>query len=126
MSTVKLWPLTEIGLKASAWYDDCFVLAGQFLGLPLVTSSSKTLSHSIVSNTPSQTTIGTGSSIPANEIQIRFKHSFRFKGIPKDIVMDSTLVVFDSEEKGKIVRIQDRPMEQIPDNSVITVRLILF
>lgn len=126
MSIAEPWYLLEDGLKASARDDNSFVLAGQFLGLPLVTSSSKTLSHSIVSNTPSQTTIGTGSSIPANEIQIRFKHSFIFKGIPKDIVMDSTLVVFDSEEEGKIVRIQDRPMEQIPDNSLITVRLILF
>lgn len=103
-----------------------FFSAGQFLGLPLVTSSSKTLSHSVISNEPTQTTIGTGSSIPANEIKILFKHSFTFKGVPKEVVVDTTLVVFDSEEQGKIVRIQDRPMEEIPGNSLITVSIFTW
>lgn len=37
--------------------------------------------------------------------------------------MHSTLVVFSDEDSGKIVRIQDRPMEEIPDNSLLTVSL---
>lgn len=38
--------------------------------------------------------------------------------------MHSTLVVFSDEDSGKIVRIQDRPMEEIPDNSLITVSIL--
>lgn len=40
--------------------------------------------------------------------------------------MHSTLVVFSDEQSGKIVRIQDRPMEEIPDNSLLTVSSIAF
>lgn len=35
--------------------------------------------------------------------------------------MHSTLVIFSDEASGLIVRIQDRPMEEIPSNSLITV-----
>ena len=58
---------------------------------------------------------------------MRFKHVFEFKlPLPRggrEVEVNTTLVIFSSEETGKIVRLQDRPDEDIPDNAVLAVRL---
>lgn len=60
-----------------------------------------------------------------NEIAVRVKHEFEFKApLPKGgrtLEMNTTLLIYSSEQEGKIVRLQDRPLENIPDNSFITV-----
>lgn len=57
-----------------------------------------------------------------SEIDIKVHQRFTFKPLGNVVNMHSTLVVFSDEASGKIMRIQDRPMEEIPDNSLITVR----
>ncbi len=96
--------------------------AGQMLGLPMVTQSSETISHEVTELIPSATTTrGNGTSIQADEIHVKVHHRFTFKLGGKEVDMNTVLVLFSSAEEGKIVRIQDRPMDQIPDNSILWV-----
>jgi hypothetical protein len=93
--------------------------------LPTICRSATTLSHEVISLSPTTTTDGTGASMKADEIAVKFKHVFEFKlPLPKggrQVEMNTTLLIFSSEEKGKIVRLQDRPDDQIPDNAVLSV-----
>ncbi|WVQ73028.1 hypothetical protein IAR50_002591 [Cryptococcus sp. DSM 104548] len=115
-------------------YEDLFAscknreeVGGQLLHLPTVLSSGVTHSYTvsqITSNTP--TTDGTGRTVSTDLISVPIKHSFEFK-IPllpsklKSVTMNSTLEIYSSqvEEGGKIVRLQDRPKENIPDNALL-------
>ncbi|KAJ9097857.1 hypothetical protein QFC19_006649 [Naganishia cerealis] len=159
------WAKIEKGLAEDAVYEDLFATAknrvevenlitilalhrdtaGQFLGLPIVTTKSETISHEItavkpvsgaqvhnpsppsITSTPSTSTEpatlspSSASSQKVSEIDIKVHHRFTFKPLGNAVNMHSTLVVFSDEESGKIVRIQDRPMEEIPDNSLITM-----
>ncbi|KAI5448816.1 hypothetical protein NCC49_006348 [Naganishia albida] len=146
------WAKIEQGLTEDAVYEDLFAtaknrveVAGQFLGLPLVTTKSETISHEIIAvkpvsaaavqnsnhpsitSTPSTTaepaalTASSSSSRSISEIDIKVHQRFHFKPLGNAVNMHSTLVVFSDEDSGKIVRIQDRPMEEISDNSLITM-----
>ena len=98
------------------------IVAGQFLGLPIVTKESITLYDEVVSLTPGvSTTRGNNVPTKADQINIRFTHRFIFKLGGKQVDMNSTLIVFSDEKEGKIIRLQDRPMDEIPDNSLINV-----
>ncbi len=88
-----------------------------------MTKSSETLSHEVTSCKRSITTRGKGSQVEADEIDIKVHHRFTFKLGGMAVDMNSTLVVYSSAAEGKIVRIQDRPMDNIPDNSVLSVRI---
>ncbi|KAF7977459.1 hypothetical protein HWV62_3641 [Athelia sp. TMB] len=97
------------------------IVAGQFLGLPIVTKESITLYAEVVSLTPgASATRGNNVPAKADQIDIRFTHRFIFKFGGKQVDMNSTLIVFSDEKEGKIIRLQDRPMEEIPDNSLIS------
>ena len=78
----------------------------------------------------STTTDGTDASLAADEILVPIKHVFEFKlPLPKggrEFEMNTTLVIFSSPELGKIVRLQDRPDEDIPDNAFLSVSPLAF
>ncbi|KAJ9091433.1 hypothetical protein QFC21_007223 [Naganishia friedmannii] len=129
------WAKIEEGLAENAVYEDLFAtaknrveVAGQFLGLPIVTTKSETISHEIIAVKPATaaqvqpdaTTI-TSTSSKISEIDVKVHQKFSFKPLGNVVNMHSTLVVFSDEESGKILRIQDRPMEEIPENSLITM-----
>ena len=101
--------------------------AGQLLHIPTICQSARTLAYEVISCSPATTTDGTGTRLDAHEILVKFKHVFEFKlPLPKggrEVEINTTLVIFSSEEAGKIVRLQDRPDEKIPDNAVLYVRL---
>ncbi|CAD6567863.1 MAG: hypothetical protein TREMPRED_004033 [Tremellales sp. Tagirdzhanova-0007] len=114
----------------NAVYEDLFAsaknreeVAGQLLHLPTICQSARTLAYEVNSCSPTTTTDGTGTQLDANEILVRFKHVFEFKlPLPRggrEVEVNTTLVIFSSEETGKIVRLQDRPDEDIPDNAVL-------
>jgi len=115
-------------LTEDAVYEDLFAtcknrteVAGQFLGLPLVTKSSQTVFHQVTSVQPTTgtTTRGNGSPIHADEIHITTHQRFDFKLVGV-VEMHTVLIVFSDSAEGKIVRIQDRPMGEIPGNSILT------
>lgn len=61
-------------------------------------------------------------------MNVDIKHRFEFKPLGNKVGMNSTLLIFalpgkeaEGGAKGKIVRIQDRPVDDIPENSLITV-----
>jgi hypothetical protein len=88
----------------------------------LVTKSSVTVSHEVTSVIPNSTTTrGNGSTVQVDEIHIKTHQRFEFKLGGKVVDMHTTLIVFSDPKEGKIVRIQDRPMEEIPENSLLTV-----
>lgn len=112
-------------------YDTLETIAGQFLGLPLVTSSSQTLSHQVLSvSSPPDPTQASSSTYPLptpldkiTQITFSLNHKFVFKPLGNSVTMDSTIYVFSDNETGKIRRIQDRPVQEITENSIITVRV---
>ena len=117
------------------------------MGLPLVTTKSETISHEVIavkpvsetavqnphppaitstpstSAEPASLTASSPSSKTISEIDVKVHHRFSFKPLGTTVNMHSTLVIFSDEASGLIVRIQDRPMEAIPSNSLITVSL---
>jgi hypothetical protein len=119
--------------------SDWNLLAGQFLGLPVVCKSSETISHTLTSihSPPTETSSKATHDIPTPstpgykglyQMNVDIKHRFEFKPLGNKVEMNSTLLIFalpgQEEEggaKGKIVRIQDRPVDDIPENSLITV-----
>ena len=98
-------------------------IAGQMVNLPTVVKSTKTIELKLQSITPTSTEDGTGKSVSADEIKAAFKHQFEFRSpLPSSlsrVTMDTTLFVY-STEKG-IVRFADRPQDNIPDNSLLSV-----
>ena len=58
------------------------------------------------------------------QIDMEIQHRFVFKPLGNQVEMNSTIIIFANpeEEGGRIVRIQDRPVDQIPENSFIKVR----
>lgn len=112
------------GFTEVAVYEDLFAtaqnrreVAGQFLGLPIVTKSSTTVSH-LVESATAPTPPAT-----AYELHVKIHQCFVFKPLGTEVNMKSTLVIFSDEAKGKITRLQDRPMEEIPDNSLLYVSI---
>ncbi|ORY35397.1 hypothetical protein BCR39DRAFT_585037 [Naematelia encephala] len=114
-----------------AVYEDLFAscktreeVGGQLLHLPTICTSATTNSHLITSLNPITTTSGSGRSVPTTEIAIKVDHTFVFKApLPvsaRSITMNTTLLVYSDEQEGKIVRLQDRPMEQIPENALLS------
>ncbi len=105
--------------------DKLILFSGQLLHLPDVCSSATTKEQEVVSNLPTTTSTGSRENVPVNEIAVRVKHEFQFKApLPKGgrtLEMNTTLLIYSSEQERKIVRLQDRPLENIPDNSFITV-----
>ena len=115
------------------------LLAGQFLGLPVVCKSSETISHTLTSihSPPTETSSKATHAIPTPntpgyeglyQMSVDIKHRFEFKPLGNKVEMNSTLLIFalpgkegEGGAKGKIVRIQDRPVDDIPENSLITV-----
>jgi hypothetical protein len=99
--------------------------AGQLLHLPTICKSARTLSHTVASVRPVITTADTDRQVAADEIDLDINHAFEFKvPLPKGartFEMNTTLCIFSSKEEGKIVRLQDRPMRQIPDNALLSV-----
>ena len=95
------------------------------MNVPTVTRSATTLSYTVKSVTPTTTTDGTGKQVKADEILVPFKHLFEAKlPLPKGgrtFELNTTLVIYSSAEQGKIVRIQDRPDENLPDNAFLNV-----
>jgi hypothetical protein len=57
------------------------------------------------------------------QIDMDIQHRFVFKPLGNQVEMNSTIIIFANpeEEGGRIVRIQDRPVDQIPENSFIKV-----
>ncbi|KAL7423502.1 hypothetical protein Q5752_001082 [Cryptotrichosporon argae] len=119
------------GTRAKIWdnfvpkavYEDPFAscgdreeLAGQLLGIPLVTLSTETISHSVTSASPVTTTDGAGASHAATRILLKLAHDLHFK--PAGTMKLRTTVVIDSTDAG-IVRFSDRPEEEISDNSFL-------
>lgn len=106
-------------------------IAGQFLGLPVVCQSTTTLSHQITHLHTPPTEISSSSTYPIPtssypkmyQIDMSIEHRFVFKPLGTKVDMKSTILIFANpkEEGGRIVRIQDRPTEQIPENSFINV-----
>lgn len=98
---------------------------GQLIHIPTVTSDYNTEHYQVTSCTPSETTTGSKRTVKADEILVDFKHNLIFKApLPesaKTMHLDTTLVIFSSAEEGKIVRLQDRPREELGDNSIINV-----
>jgi len=95
-------------------YEDAFATAkgrdeigGQFYGLPKVTKESITRSHCV--NSVSQ----------EGKIEMDLHQVFVFKLGGKEVDMKTTIIIYSDEKSGKITRLQDRPMENIPDNSFI-------
>ncbi|ODN81530.1 hypothetical protein L202_01950 [Cryptococcus amylolentus CBS 6039] len=117
-----------------AVYEDLFAscktreeVGGQLLHLPTVLSSTTTRSYTVSQIIPNtSTTDGTGRTLSTDLISIPIKHIFEFK-VPllpsklKSVTMDSTLEIYSSKdaEGGKIVRLQDRPKENIPDFALL-------
>jgi hypothetical protein len=101
-----------------------FTPAGQLLGLPIVTKSATTLSHTVTSVTPSTCQDGADKTVEADKIDVDFRHQFEFKLGGKVVEMHSTLIIWSSAAEGKIVRLQDRPMGEISDNGLITVSIV--
>lgn len=121
-------------------------VAGQLLGLPVVCKSSDTIRHEVISvkrlSDPevieelSQVSLGSSeakhvepaslmnSAVAANtsRIEMAFEHKFTFKPAGS-VTMNTHLIVFSESEEGsgQIRRLQDRPMEKIPENSLIHV-----
>lgn len=91
----------------------------------MVLSETNTESYTVLSVTPSTTTTGSRQDVPADEIAIDFNHTFTFKApLPKaakSITIHTTLLIWSSEKEGKIVRLQDRPKDDISDNSFLSV-----
>ncbi|RSH81419.1 hypothetical protein EHS25_006951 [Saitozyma podzolica] len=98
-----------------AVHEDLFASAknreevgGQLLHLTTICKSARTLSHTVKSVRPTTTV-----------------HEFEFKlPLPKGgrtFGMNTTLCIFSSAAERKIVRLQDRPMDQIPDNALLSV-----
>ena len=118
---------------------NCNLLAGQFLGLPVVCKSSETISHILTSihSPPTETSSKATHAIPTPntpgyeglyQMSVDIKHRFEFKPLGNKVEMNSILLIFalpgkegEGGAKGKIVRIQDRPVDDIPENSLITV-----
>ena len=57
------------------------------------------------------------------QIDMDIEHRFVFKPLGNKVDMKSTILIFANpkDEGGRIVRIQDRPVDQIPENSFINV-----
>jgi hypothetical protein len=94
----------------------------------MVLSSTSTESYTVLSLTPSTTRTGSRENVQSDEIAVDFKHTFTFKApLPKaakSITIHTTLLIWSSEAEGKIVRLQDRPKDDISDNSILSVRLL--
>jgi len=95
-------------------YEDAFATAngrdeigGQFYGLPKVTRESITRSHCVKSVSPD------------GKIEMDLHQVFVFKLGGKEVDMKTTIIIYSDAKTGKITRLQDRPMEDIPDNSFI-------
>ncbi|KZT50590.1 hypothetical protein CALCODRAFT_504557 [Calocera cornea HHB12733] len=95
-------------------YEDAFATArgreeigGQFYGLPKVTKESITRSHLVKSVSPE------------GKIEMDLHQLFVFKAGGKEVDMKTTVIICSDATTGKITRLQDRPMEDIPDNSFI-------
>jgi hypothetical protein len=60
------------------------------------------------------------------QLDLEVKHKFVFKPLGNEVVMNSTIQIWANpeEEGGRIVRIQDRPVQEIPENSLITVSIV--
>lgn len=109
-----------------------YFVAGQFLGLPVVCQSSSTISHQVTQlhTPPTETSSSSTYPIPTStypkmyQIDMEIQHRFVFKPLGNQVEMNSTIIIFANpeEEGGRIVRIQDRPVDQIPENSFIKVR----
>jgi hypothetical protein len=115
-----------------AVYEDLFASAknreevgGQLLHLTTICKSARTLSHTVKSVNPTTTVVGDDRRVEADEIDVEIQHEFEFKlPLPKGgrtFGMNTTLCIFSSAAERKIVRLQDRPMDQIPDNALLSV-----
>lgn len=98
----------------------CSCLAGQLLNLPMLVKSTET--HKAIVTAVSPSTAQTGSrEVTADEILVDFEHTFVFKALPKGVTMRTTLVIYSAGDK--IVRLQDRPDDKIPDNALLSVSM---
>lgn len=88
--------------------------------------SAITKHYLVNSSRPVTTTAGEGRQVQADELAVEFKHQFE-GNIPvlpqsaRTVEMNSTLLIYSSAAEGKIVRLQDRPSDDIPDNALISV-----
>lgn len=95
------------------------------VNLPTVVKSTETLALKLISITPDTTTKdGQDRDIsPVDEIKADFKHRFEFRSpLPSkasQVTMNTTLFIYSSDRG--IVRLSDRPQDQIPDNAVLSV-----
>ena len=92
----------------------------------MVINRAHTESYTILSVKPSTTSTGSRDNVSADEIAVDFKHTFEFKAplpkVAKTITIHTTLMIWSNEQEGKIVRLQDRPDDDISDNSLLSVR----
>lgn len=97
------------------------------VNLPTVVKRTETLNLKLLSITPTSTEDGSGKEVSADEIKADFKHRFEFRSpLPKSasqVTMDTTLFIY-STDRG-IVRLADRPQDNIPDNSVLSVSQVM-
>lgn len=120
--------LVQIGMKSVRPCPLSYVahadqVAGQMVNLPTVVKSTETLNLKLISVTSTPTEDGRGKKMQADEIKAEFKHRFEFRlPLPKgarEVTMNTTLFVYSTGEG--IVRLADRPQDQIPDNSLLSV-----
>ncbi|GFZ49372.1 hypothetical protein JCM24511_07492 [Saitozyma sp. JCM 24511] len=115
-----------------AVYEDLFASAnnreevgGQLLHLTTICKSARTHSHTVKSVKPTTTLVGHDRRVEADEIDVEIQHEFEFKlPLPKGgrtFGMNTTLCIFSSVAERKIVRLQDRPMDHIPGNALLSV-----
>jgi len=101
-------------------------LAGQLLNIPTICNSSTIETYQVTSCSLSSTTDGKGTKLEADEIRVPIKFILDFK-IPlvpegaRRVPIDTTLVIFSSKEFGRIVRLQDRPDDNLPNNAFMSV-----
>ena len=90
------------------------------MNIPTTTKGYETEFYQVTSSSPAQTETGSGRAVQADELNVRFKHKLHF--VPTGTMnIDTTLVIFSSAQEGKIVRLQDRPADELSDNSLIKV-----
>jgi len=94
-------------------YEDVFAtckgrreIGGQFFGLPVVTKESVTEHHEVTKvNSDGQM-----------DVELHQRFTFKPAGT---FTMKTVIMIWSDATSGKITRLQDRPMDQIPSNSLI-------
>lgn len=95
------------------------------VNLPTVVKSTETHKVDLRSITRMTTTDGADEELEADELKVDFKHTFEFRSpLPKgasSVTMDTTLFIYSTEQG--IVRLSDRPQDNIPGNALLSVSL---